>query len=126
MRLHALAGLWRDGGTRGDSVWFAAQDATGFAETLSVVALLAFAASFFVFGVVIARSTPLPRGLGVFALGGAFVAALETGGLAITSGDAFWVVAMLGLLAMLLSFVATGGWLLVRGTRAWAGPASVS
>ena len=114
--------MWRDSGAPGDSVWFAARDATGFASTFALLGLLAFAASFFVFGVVIARSTPLPRGLGVIALGGAIVTSLGVGGLIVTDGDAFWAVAMLGLLAVMLAFVVSGGWLLLRGTRPPAGP----
>ena len=124
VRLHALAGVWRDGGTLGDGVWFAARDATGVVEALSIFGFLAFAASFFVFGVVIARSTPLPRGLGVLALGSAIVTSLGVGGLIVTDADAFWVVSMLGLFAVLVSFVVTGGWLLLRGTRPPAGPAT--
>jgi hypothetical protein len=36
--------------------------------------------------------------------------------------EASWMLMMLGVLVVFISFVVTGGWLLVRGTRPPAGP----
>ena len=122
VRLLALAEVWRDGGLRGDAVWLSARGAAGYQESLGFAGALMIAVSFLTFGAAIARSTPLPRWLGLLAVGGAIVAIVGLGGLAVA--DAFWLVFMAGIIAVLASFIATGGWLLVRGTRPPAGPAA--
>ena len=124
VRLHTLADVWNDGGARGDAVWLSARSAAGLVEGLSIAGVLAFVASFATFGVMIARSTPLPRALGLATLAGGGLMVLALVGMGAAGGDGFWFVLMLGMLAVLLSIVVTGGWLVVRGTRPAPGSAS--
>ena len=121
VRLHALAEVWRDGGVAGDATWLASKATVEYVSTFSFLAIFAIAVSFVTVGALIARGTPPPRWVGVLGLVGAGAVLVAMPGIA-AQVEAFWMLMMLGLLVVLISFVVTGGWLLVRGTRPPAGP----
>ena len=121
VRLYALAGVWSDGGLRGDAAWRAADTTVQYIEFFGIAAILALAVSFVTIGALITRSAPMPRWVGVLGLVGAGTILLSMPGLG-TGVEAFWLLMFLGVLIVLVAFVVTGGWLLVRGTRPPAGP----
>lgn len=115
VRLHALGGVWRESGSRGDSVWLSAKDAAQIVEFGTLLAALVFVLSFVVIGVYIARRAMLPRALGVGPVVGAAIFIL---GMLFSA----WYVGMAGIALAMLSVLATGVWLAVRGTRRSAEP----
>ena len=114
VRLHTLAEVWGDGGAQGDAVWLSARDTVPYIGGLMFFAVLAFVVSFLAFGGAMARTAVVPRWLSRFSLGAAAAVMLGTGGIAFEI-RLFWVVFMLGLLAMVGAFVITGGWLAYKG-----------
>ncbi len=125
VRLHTLAEVWRNGGVAGDPAWVAANATVEYVETFGFLAALAMAVSFVTVGALIARGTPLPRWVGVLGLVGASAVLLAMPGMA-ADIEASWMLMMLGVLVVFISFVVTGGWLLVRGTRPPVGPAGTA
>jgi hypothetical protein len=85
-------------------------------ETFAFLAMAGIAPSFASFGVVIARSRALPRGVGLPALVGGVVVAVCLPLLA-TGVEVVWLFLMAGMVRVAVSFVLTAGWLAVRGTR---------
>jgi hypothetical protein len=115
VRLHALGGVWRESGTRGDSVWLSAKDSAQIVEFGTLLAALVFVLSFVVLGVYIARRAMLPRALGIGPV---------VGGAIFILGMLFsaWYVGMAGIALAMLSVLATAVWLALRGTRQPAEP----
>lgn len=115
VRLHALGGVWRESGSRGDSVWLSAKDAAQIVEFGTLLAAVIFSLSFVVLGFYIARRAMLPRPLGGVSVAGAAI---------LVVGVVFnvWAVMMVGIVLVMLSVLAIAAWLAIRGTSRPAEP----
>lgn len=116
LELHGLAEDWQlEGRVAGGATWDQAQQQAGRQESMGFLGILSLGVAFAGFGVIIARSSILPRALAWPALAGG---TLVIGSVPLWSvGDWAWYVAMLGTMSLGVSFLLTAGWLALRGTR---------